>query len=201
VVEVDLSVPWRSARVYDAVSAACGRDVTPDTSSAELLHICHQHAIPVRSGASAGELVVRVYEQLVEACTVEPTFYYDFPVEACPLTRPHRDDARLAERWDLVAWGHELGTAYSELTDPLDQRERLARQSLRRAGGDVEAMQVDEDFLGALAYGMPPTGGLGLGVDRVLMALTGATIKETLAFPFPTRSAAGEFSSALQSAR
>jgi lysyl-tRNA synthetase class 2 len=188
--EVDLSAPWRSVRVHDAVSAACGQEITPDTTAEQLAAICQQHAIPARSDASAAQLLTRLYEQLVEACTVEPTFYYDFPLAACPLTRRHRDDGRLAERWDLVAWGQEIGTAYSELTDPLDQRERLARQSLQRAAGDADAMQVDEEFLAGLGYGMPPTGGLGLGVDRVLMMLTGATIKQTLAFPFPTRSAA-----------
>jgi lysyl-tRNA synthetase class 2 len=190
-VEVDLTGPWRRVRVFDAVSEVCGRPVTPDTGVAELMAICRRHAIAVRTGASAAELVSRIYEQLVEAVTVEPTFYYDFPVEACPLTRPHRDDARLAERWDLVAWGQEIGTAYSELTDPVDQRERLFRQSLQRAAGDAEAMQLDEEFLTGLSYGMPPTGGLGLGVDRVVMMLTGATIKETLAFPFTSRSASG----------
>ena len=96
----------------------------------------------------------------------------------------HRKDPRLAERWDLVAFGAELGTAYSELIDPIDQRDRLVRQSLKAANGDSEAMQVDEAFLTALEYAMPPTGGLGLGVDRLIMMLTGANISQTLAFPF-----------------
>jgi lysyl-tRNA synthetase class 2 len=100
------------------------------------------------------------------------------------LTRPHRTGPRKAERWDLVAFGTELGTAYSELTDPLEQRRRLAEQSLRAASGDVEAMELDEDFLRALEHGMPPTGGLGMGVDRLLMMLTGTTIRQTVLFPF-----------------
>jgi lysyl-tRNA synthetase class 2 len=112
-----------------------------------------------------------------------PTFYLDFPTDVSPLTRQHRDDPRLAERWDLVAFGMELGTAYSELVDPTEQRRRLTEQSLRAAGGDPEAMELDEDFLTALEYAMPPTGGLGLGVDRLVMLLTGRSIRETLPFP------------------
>ena len=120
----------------------------------------------------------------MEKQTQQPTFYLDFPVETSPLTRAHRADPRLAERWDLVAFGAEIGTAYSELIDPVDQRQRLVDQSLRAADGDVEAMQVDEAFLSALEYAMPPTGGLGLGVDRLVMMLSGASIRQTLAFPF-----------------
>ena len=105
-------------------------------------------------------------------------------VTAAPLTRPHRDDSRLAERWDLVAFGMELGTAYSELIDPVDQRRRLTAQSALAAAGDPEAMELDEAFLAALEYGMPPTGGLGIGIDRIVMMLLGATIRGSLAFPF-----------------
>ena len=116
-----------------------------------------------------------MYEHLVERRTVEPTFYRDFPVEVAPLTRAHRDDPRLAEKWDLVAFGTEIGTGYSELVDPVEQRARLTAQSLLAAGGDPEAMQLDEDFLRALEYGMPPTGGMGMGIDRMLIMLTGAS--------------------------
>ena len=112
-----------------------------------------------------------------------PTFYKDFPTSVSPLTRPHRSNAGVAERWDLVAWGVELGTAYSELTDPVEQRRRLQEQSLLAAGGDPEAMELDEDFLQAMEYAMPPTGGLGMGVDRVVMLITGRSIRETLPFP------------------
>ena len=104
----------------------------------------------------------------------QPTFYRDFPVELSPLTRAHRDDPRLAEKWDLVAFGTEIATAYSELVDPVEQRARLTAQSLLAAGGDPEAMQLDEDFLRALEYGMPPSGGMGMGIDRLLIMLTGA---------------------------
>ncbi|MBN9618601.1 MAG: lysine--tRNA ligase, partial [Actinobacteria bacterium] len=185
---VDLSGPWRAITVHDAVGRACGTTITPDTSLDDLIALCHASAVPVGNEPTSAGLVVKLYEQLVEAVTVEPTFYLDFPIEASPLTRVHRDDPRLAERWDLVAFGQEIGTAYSELNDPVDQRRRLTEQSLRRAAGDVEAMQVDEDFLDALGYAMPPTGGLGLGVDRLVMMLTGVPIRETLAFPFAGRS-------------
>ena len=125
-----------------------------------------------------------MYERLVEEQTVEPTFYRDFPVEVSPLTRQHRSDPRLAERWDLVAFGTELGTAYSELVDPVVQRERLTAQSLLAAGGDPEAMQLDEDFLLALEHAMPPAGGMGMGIDRLMIMLTGENIRETILFPF-----------------
>ncbi len=112
-----------------------------------------------------------------------PTFYKNFPTEVSPLTRQHRVDPRMAERWDVVAFGAELGTAYSELVDPVEQRRRLTAQSLLAAGGDPEAMELDEEFLSALEYAMPPTGGLGMGVDRLVMTLTGRNIRETILFP------------------
>jgi lysyl-tRNA synthetase, class II len=181
---VDLSSPWPVVTVHEAVSRACGSSVTPDTSVRSLREICGQHGVPTPTHAGAGELVLELYDELVEKQTVFPTFYTDFPLETSPLTRVHRKDSRLSERWDLVAFGAEIGTAYSELTDPIDQRERLTEQSLKAAAGDLEAMQVDESFLAALEYAMPPTGGLGLGVDRMVMMLTGAGIRATLAFPF-----------------
>jgi lysyl-tRNA synthetase class 2 len=185
--EIDLSGPWPLVTVHDAVSRACGTSVTPDSGVTQLRALCREHAIAVPNDAAPGALVVHLYEKLVEARTVEPTFYADFPVETSPLTRAHRDDPRLAERWDLVAFGQEIGTAYSELTDPTEQRRRLVAQSLQRAAGDVEAMQVDEEFLDALRYGLPPTGGIGIGVDRLVMMLTGVPIRDTLAFPFTRR--------------
>jgi lysyl-tRNA synthetase class 2 len=181
---VALERPWPVVTVHDAVTSACGTPVTPATTAAGLRQLCARHKVPAPQHATAGELVVALYEALVEKQTSFPTFYTDFPLDTCPLTRPHRDDRRLAERWDLVAFGAEIGTAYSELSDPIDQRERLTEQSLRAAAGDPEAMELDEAFLGALEYAMPPTGGLGIGVDRVVMMLTGSTIRATLAFPF-----------------
>jgi lysyl-tRNA synthetase class 2 len=131
----------------------------------------------------AGAVVLELYEHLVEARTERPTFYTDFPTSVSPLTRPHRCKPGVAERWDLVAWGVELGTAYTELTDPVEQRRRLHQQSLLAAGGDVEAMELDEDFLQAMEYAMAPTGGLGMGVDRIVMLITGHSIRDTLPFP------------------
>jgi lysyl-tRNA synthetase class 2 len=166
------------------VSTATGTGLTSATGRDDVLAVCRAHGVHVPLRATAGEAVVALYEALVEPRTTTPTFYTDFPVETSPLTRPHRSDPRLAERWDLVAFGAELGTAYSELIDPVEQRRRLTEQSLRAAAGDAEAMQLDEDFVSTLGYAMPPTGGLGLGVDRLVMLLTGGTIRATLTFPF-----------------
>ena len=166
-VGVDLSGHWPVLSVHEAISQAVGREVTVDTPVPELEALARAHDIDLPPAAGAGEIIGALYDDLVEARTLAPTFYTDFPVETSPLTRQHRDDPRLAERWDLVAWGMELGTAYSELTDPAEQRERFTAQSLRAAAGDPEAMSLDEDFLQALELGLVPTGGLGLGVDRV----------------------------------
>jgi lysyl-tRNA synthetase class 2 len=182
--EYDIGGEWRSVTVHDAISAALGEKITPDTSEEELRELARRASVPLEPGWNQGQVVLEMYERLVEKQTVEPTFYRDFPVEVSPLTRAHRDDPRLAERWDLVAFGAELGTGYSELIDPVEQRKRLTEQSLLAAGGDPEAMQLDEDFLRALEYGMPPTGGMGMGIDRLLIMLTGATIRETILFPF-----------------
>jgi lysyl-tRNA synthetase class 2 len=181
---VDLGRPWPVVPVHEAVSRAAGTPIEPGTPREDVVAVCRRHGLHVPARAGAGEAVLELYEALVEPTTTLPTFYSDFPVETSPLTRVHREDPRLAERWDLVAFGMELGTAYSELTDPVDQRRRFTEQSLRAAAGDPEAMQLDEDFLAAMAYGMPPTGGLGLGVDRVLMLLTGGNVRSTLTFPF-----------------
>jgi lysyl-tRNA synthetase class 2 len=181
---VDLAAPWPVVPVHEAVSRATGVDLSPTSSAHEVQAVCRASGVHVPPRATAGESVVALYDALVEPTTRRPTFYTDFPLETSPLTRVHRDNPLLAERWDLVAFGAELGTAYSELIDPIEQRRRLTEQSLRAAAGDAEAMQLDEDFLGALSYAMPPTGGLGLGVDRLVMLLTGGTIRSTLTFPF-----------------
>ncbi|MDU1224331.1 bifunctional lysylphosphatidylglycerol synthetase/lysine--tRNA ligase LysX [Varibaculum cambriense] len=182
--EVDISGDWRVISVFEAVSQAVGTTVTPDTGEEDLRSLCAQHHLTPPPGANCGTLLGTLYDELVEARTVKPTFYCDFPVESSPLTRRHRTDPRLAERWDLVAFGMELGTAYSELTDPRDQRERFTQQSLAAAAGDPEAMSLDEDFLNCLELGMTPLGGLGLGMDRMVMMLLGCDIRQVLAFPF-----------------
>jgi len=180
---VDISGEWPVKTVHDAVSEALGEEIGPDTERDELRRLSAAARIPFRQDWGAGHLVLEMYEHLVESKTTHPTFYQDFPVSVSPLTRQHRTTPGLAERWDLVAWGFELGTAYSELTDPIEQRKRLTAQSLLAAGGDAEAMELDEDFLQALEHAMPPTGGLGIGVDRVIMMITGRSIRETLPFP------------------
>ncbi|MET8468722.1 bifunctional lysylphosphatidylglycerol synthetase/lysine--tRNA ligase LysX [Streptomyces sp. NPDC006422] len=186
-VEHDISGPWPVKTVYGAISEALGEQVDADTELPHLLSLCAQADVPCDPDDTRGDVVLEMYERLVEKKTELPTFYKDFPTDVSPLTRQHRGDARLAERWDLVAFGTELGTAYSELTDPVEQRRRLTAQSLLAAGGDPEAMELDEDFLDALEYAMPPTGGLGIGVDRLIMFLTGRTIRETLPFPLVRR--------------
>jgi len=182
--EYDIGGQWRSLTVHEAISLALGEEVTPDTPLAALLELSAKADVPLQPSWNRGQVILEMYERLVEKQTVEPTFYRDFPVEVSPLTRQHRVDPRLAERWDLVAFGAELGTGYSELVDPVVQRERLTAQSLLAAGGDPEAMQLDEDFLRALEYAMPPAGGMGMGIDRLMIMLTGESIRETILFPF-----------------
>ncbi|QCB52523.1 bifunctional lysylphosphatidylglycerol synthetase/lysine--tRNA ligase LysX [Rhodococcus sp. PAMC28707] len=182
-IEIDISGEWPVKTLHGAVAEKLGVPVAPDTSLAELRRLCEENDVPYEKNWDAGAVAQGMYEHLVEDYTEFPTFYKDFPTSMSPLTRPHRSIPGVAEKWDLVAWGVELGTAYSELTDPVDQRRRLTEQSLLAAGGDEEAMSLDEDFLQALEYGMPPTGGLGMGVDRVVMLITGGSIRETLAFP------------------
>lgn len=180
---VDISGRWTVKTVHDAVSEALGEQIDPGTGLDTLRRLCDQAGVPYLTHWDAGAVVLELYERLVEETTQEPTFYTDFPTSVSPLTRPHRSRPGVAERWDLVAWGVELGTAYSELTDPVEQRRRLQQQSMLAAGGDPEAMELDEDFLQAMEYAMPPTGGLGVGVDRVVMLITGRSIRETLPFP------------------
>ncbi len=182
--EHDIGGDWPFVGVHEAIAEALGEEVTPDTGEERLRELSARAGVHQEPKWNRGQVVLELYEHLVEARTVAPTFYRDFPVEVSPLTRQHRTDPRLAERWDLVAFGAEIGTGYSELVDPVQQRERLTAQSLQAAGGDPEAMQLDEDFLRALEYGMPPSGGMGMGVDRLLIMLTGLNIRETVLFPF-----------------
>jgi lysyl-tRNA synthetase class 2 len=181
--EIDLGKPWRSVTVHDAVTEAVGSPVSPDTARDELVALAGRHDVVLRGDESAGEIVLELFEKLVEHTLIEPTFVRDYPADVRPLARPHRDDPRLTEAWDLIIGGVELAPAYSELVDPVEQRRRLTEQSLRAAGGDPEAMQLDEDFLRALEFGAPPMGGMGLGVDRLVMLLTGANIREAIVFP------------------
>ncbi|MGW1740139.1 bifunctional lysylphosphatidylglycerol synthetase/lysine--tRNA ligase LysX [Nocardia sp. NPDC001965] len=182
-VDIDISGPWPVTTMHDAVGEVIGYHLTPQTPASVLRQLCDERGVPHQPNWDAGALAQKMYEHLVEGHTGFPTFYTNFPLSTSPLTRPHPTIAGVAAKWDLVAWGVELGTAYSELTDPIDQRRRLTAQSLLAAAGNEEAMEVDEDFLQALEHAMPPTGGLGLGVDRVVMLITGGSIRESLAFP------------------
>jgi len=181
--QIQLAGEWRWLPVYQGLSEAVGEDVTPDTDAQTLRGIATRCNVRVQPEWEAEKLVVELFGEIVEPTLLQPTFVCDYPPSAQPLARPHRKDPQLIEAWDLVIGGVERGTAFSELIDPVTQRERLTAQSLRAAAGDVEAMQLDEDFLRALEYGAPPMGGLGLGVDRLVMLFTGTGIRETILFP------------------
>jgi lysyl-tRNA synthetase class 2 len=181
--EIDLRGEWAAVPIHQAVSEALGEQVTTSTDVEQLRRYADARGVPLRPDWTAGDIVLELFEKLVEHTLVQPTFVKDYPVEVRPLARPHRSDARLSESWDLIIGGVEIGVAYSELVDPVEQRRRLIEQSLAAAAGDPEAMELDEDFLRALEYGMPPTGGMGMGVDRLVMILTGRGIRETILFP------------------
>jgi lysyl-tRNA synthetase class 2 len=179
----DLSGEWTTLTMYGSLSEALGEEVTPATSVEKLRAFAQARGLEVDPKAGPGKLVEELWEHLVGDHLHEPTFVRDFPIETSPLTRQHRREPGMAEKWDLYVRGFELATGYSELVDPVVERERLTEQSRLAAAGDSEAMRLDEDFLRALEYGMPPSGGVGMGIDRLLMALTGLGIRETILFP------------------
>ncbi|WP_296603096.1 lysine--tRNA ligase [Nocardioides sp.] len=184
--EIDLSGEWRWLPIAEAVSEALGEEISTDETddnAAVLRGLAEAREIALKPGWGAGEIILEIYEQLVEHTLVQPTFVCDYPESVRPLARQHRSKPGLVEAWDLIIGGMELAPSYSELVDPVIQRERLTEQSLLAAGGDAEAMQLDEDFLRALEYGAPPMGGTGIGVDRLVMLLTGVGIRETILFP------------------
>ena len=181
--ELDLGGDWPAITLFGSLSAALGEEVTIDTDLAQLQAYAEKVDLSVDPKWGPGKLAEELFEHLVQPTLREPTFVRDYPEETSPLTRAHREIPGLTEKWDLYVLGVELGTAYSELVDPVVQRERLMAQSLLAAGGDPEAMVLDEDFLRAMEYGMPPAGGTGMGIDRLLMALTGLGIRETILFP------------------
>jgi lysyl-tRNA synthetase class 2 len=181
--EYDLSGDWTALTMYESLSEALDVEVTPQTPAELLRKHADTRGVEVDPKLGHGKLVEELWEHLVGNHLHAPTFVRDLPVETSPLTREHRDTPGLAEKWDLYVRGFELATGYSELVDPVVERQRLTEQSRLAAAGDVEAMPVDEDFLRSLEYGMPPSGGVGMGVDRLLMALTGLGIRETILFP------------------
>ncbi len=180
--EFDLGGEWDRIGLYHSLSAAAGVEITPQTSVAELQKLAAKVEVEVPL-ANHGKLVEELWEHFVKPGLSKPTFVMDFPVETSPLTRDHRSIEGVVEKWDLYVRGFELATGYSELVDPVIQRERFMQQAKQGAAGDVEAMRVDEEFLRALEHGMPPSGGMGMGIDRLLMALTGLGIRETILFP------------------
>lgn len=181
--EIDLEQPWTWTTVHTSLSHVIGEEVTVDTDVTRLEKIAAEHDVVLQTGWDSGQVALELFEKLVEHTLIQPTFVADYPVSVRPLARQHRTEPRLAEAWDLFVDGIEIGVAYSELVDPVVQRERLVEQSLLAAAGDPEAMELDEDFVRALEYGAPPMGGMGMGMDRLLMLLTGAGIRQTILFP------------------
>jgi lysyl-tRNA synthetase class 2 len=181
--DFDFGGPWRTVTLYGVLSEALGEEVTVATGRAQLTRYAERVGVSVDPRWGPGKLAEELFEDLVVPGLQQPTFVRDYPEETSPLTRAHRDQPGLAEKWDLYVRGFELATAYSELVDPVVQRERLVAQAQLAARGDDEAMRLDEDFLRAMEYGMPPAGGMGMGIDRLLMALTGLGIRETILFP------------------
>src|SRR3954447_13352150 len=181
---VDLATPWRRARLLDLVSEAVGQPVHPSMPVAELRALCDAHGVAYEPHMGPGKLCMELYDALVEPTLVAPTFVTNQPREVSPLAGLDREDPDLVERFELVGARRELANAYSELNDPIDQRHRFEEEQRAKDAGDAEAGTVDEDYLRALEYGMPPTGGLGVGIDRLVMLFTGvATIKEVILFP------------------
>jgi len=181
--KADLGGNWKEISLYDAISAGVGESVTALTSIDDLKRIATKLGMKIDPKWITGKLAEEIFEHVAKDQLIEPTFVMGFPVDTSPLVRAHREIPGVAEKWDLYIDGFELATGYSELIDPVIQRERLVEQATLGAKGDLEAMQVDEDFLRAMEFAMPPMGGMGMGVDRLLMALTGLGIRETILFP------------------
>jgi lysyl-tRNA synthetase class 2 len=181
--EYDLSGEWADLTMYGSLSETLGSEITPRTPVDILRKHADAHGMQVNPKHGHGKLVEELWEHLIGDHLFAPTFVRDFPLETSPLTREHRTEQGMVEKWDLYVRGFELATGYSELVDPVVERTRLEAQARLAAAGDDEAMPVDDDFLRSLEYGMPPSGGVGMGIDRLLMALTGLGIRETILFP------------------
>ena len=181
--EVNLDGDWAWVSVYEGLSEKIGETIDVDTPREQLVALLERFEIEYDPKLSDGKLAMELFEALIEPTLLQPTFVYDYPAVAQPLARNHRSKPGLVEAWDLIIAGVERGTGFTELVDPIIQREVLTAQSLRAAGGDPEAMQLDEDFLRALETGVPPMGGMGMGMDRLMMLFAGAGIRETILFP------------------
>jgi lysyl-tRNA synthetase class 2 len=178
----DLSGTWDRISMFDSLSKAAGVEITAETSMADLKKLADKASIEIDHPLH-GKYVEELWEHFVKPGLTKPTFVMDFPIDTSPLTRNHRDMAGVVEKWDLYIRGYEQATGYSELVDPVIQRERFVAQMALAKSGDPEAMKLDEEFLTALEFGMPPSGGMGMGIDRLLMSLTGLGIRETILFP------------------
>jgi lysyl-tRNA synthetase class 2 len=190
--ELDLGGDWNQISLFEAISKAVGEKVTGESSIDELKKIATKLGIKLDPKWIKGKIAEEIFEHTAIKTLTAPTFVMGFPIDTSPLVRAHRDTPGVAEKWDLYVEGFELATGYSELIDPVIQRERLVEQAKLGASGDLEAMGLDEDFLKAMEHGMPPMGGMGMGVDRLLMALTGLGIRETILFPLVKPTAGDE---------
>lgn len=182
--EITLAPQWQRRKLADLVSEVVGQDVSVHTEPAVLRALCGAHHVPFEKSWGAGKLLVELFEKLVEETLIQPTFVYEYPAEVSPLSRRNDEDPEVVDRFELFIYGREMANAFSELTDPEDQRGRFEAQAAAKDAGDDEAMWIDEDYLRAQEYGMPPAGGLGVGVDRLAMLLTDSpSIRDVLLFP------------------
>jgi lysyl-tRNA synthetase class 2 len=182
--EIDLSTPWRRAPMTSLIEEQIGLAVDLTTPVDELRALCDEHDVEWKDSYGPGKLLLELYEKTAEAAQWQPVFVTEYPIEVSPLARPHRELPGMTERFECIVAGRELCNAFSELLDPDDQRARFEDQVRERDNGDEEAMAVDEDYLRALEYGLPPTGGLGIGIDRLVMLITdSATIRDVVLFP------------------
>ena len=182
--ELDVARPWRRATMVELIEEAIGTTLSLDTPIDELRAVAADHEVPVKDSYGPGKLILEIYEKTTESSLWGPVYVTDYPVEVSPLSREHRSEAGMTERFEAILAGRELCNGFSELIDPEQQRLRFEEQAVQNASGDDEAMLVDEDYLRALEYGLPPTGGVGIGMDRLAMLLTGATsIRDVVLFP------------------
>ena len=182
--ELDVAKPWRRATMTELIEESIGVALTLNTPIEELRAIASEHEIPIKDGYGPGKLILEIYEKTTESSLWGPVYVTDYPIEVSPLSREHRSNPGMTERFEAILAGRELCNGFSELVDPEQQRIRFEEQAAQNAGGDDEAMVVDEDYLRALEYGLPPTGGVGIGIDRLAMLLTGATsIRDVVLFP------------------
>ena len=182
--ELDVAKPWRRATMTELIEESIGVVLTLDTPLEELRAIASEHEIPIKDGYGPGKLILEIYEKTTESSLWGPVYVTDYPIEVSPLSREHRSNPGMTERFEAILAGRELCNGFSELVDPEQQRIRFEEQAAQNAGGDDEAMLVDEDYLRALEYGLPPTGGVGIGMDRLAMLLTGETsIRDVVLFP------------------